>query len=151
QLADLIANHKPENVQRYPEKPKYNASQTKRVQLSAGDSFEYSSAAHGGRIRDDFGVKYCNSPCLSQRSNAATHATNPSHASSGIGCDAEETTSSHSGHQPNDQHSKNTNPYSTMRVPGRKSCLVNQQQNQQIASYATLPNRGRSEERKLTA
>lgn len=151
QLADLIANHKPENVQRYPEKPKYNASQTKRVQLSAGDSFEYSSAVHGGRIRDDFGVKYCNSPCLSQRSNATTTATNTTNTSSGICCDAEETTSSHSGHQPNDQHSKNTNPYSTMRVPGRKSCLVNQQQNQQIASYATLPNRGRSEERKLTA
>ena len=143
QLADLIANHKPENVQKYPEKPKYNASQTKRVQLSTGDSFEYSSAAHGGRIRDDFGVKYCNSPCLSQRSNATT--TNTTATSSGICCDTEETTSNHSGHQLADHRA---NPYSTMRVPGRKSCLV--QNSQPIANYATLPNRGRSEERKLT-
>ena len=74
----MIANHKPENVQKYPEKPKLNHN--KKVQLSTTDSFEYSSV-HGGKIRDDFGVKYCNSPCLSQRSNATTTATNTTNTS----------------------------------------------------------------------
>lgn len=83
-MADLIANHKPENVQKYPEKPKYNAAQAKKAQLSAGDSFEYNSA-RGGKIRDDFSVKYlnCNSPCLSQRSSATT-ATNTTNTSGKI-------------------------------------------------------------------
>ena len=141
QLADLIANHKPENVQRYPEKPKYNSTQTKRVQLSTADSFDYPSV-HGGKIRDDFGVKYCNSPCLSQRSNATTTATNTTNTS-GVCCDTEETTSNHSG-QVNEK-----NLYSTMRVQGRlKSCLTQTQP----TNYATLPtNRARSDERKLTA
>ncbi|RWS16711.1 ankyrin repeat domain containing protein 35-like protein [Dinothrombium tinctorium] len=159
-LADLIANHKVENVVPYRDKPKYNpARRPPSSKATSGDPAKQQQQ----RIKEEFTAKYLNggtptphsfccppsSPCLSQRSCATSTTISTTTTSSGVCCELDGSQSEEAGDEEGESEEESTKTEKAAsqktRVEGRR-----EQKKLGIGSSTTLPARGRRAQNLMT-
>uniref|UniRef100_T1JX76 PDZ domain-containing protein n=1 Tax=Tetranychus urticae TaxID=32264 RepID=T1JX76_TETUR len=173
-LAEIISNHKPENVVPYRDKPKYNPARRPPSSMMANDptmNQGENKLQPSLSIKDELNKKYLNgsasssqggggsgsssygpsiSPCPSQRSCTTSTTISTTTTSSGVCCELDGSQSEEAGDEDGeseDESTTNTEKTSSSqhsRVEGRR-----EQKLLGIGSSTTLPARGRREQHQM--